>query len=222
MCQPRFFSEIKFPDLRTELGYTSAVEFARSALYPEKLGVFRVETKSTKRFNKAGGSIFGFTLAELLVTIGIIALLAAVSAPLLESFRAKARKAKCISHLRTIHSALLGYVTDVGHWPQMEEGEFEFSGDEFFEFWVTATEPYGAARNTWVCPSDGQLEHMPRSKKIKYVGSYVTTRFDDKAQTPFRWNQPWVMERGNFYGRGAHMLLTDGLVHDTSNPFYGR
>lgn len=109
--QPRFFSERKFPDLRTELGYTSAVEFVRSALYPENLGVFRVETKSTKRFNKAGGSIFGFTLAELLVTIGIIALLAAVSAPLLESFRAKARKAKCISHLRTIHSALLGYVT---------------------------------------------------------------------------------------------------------------
>ncbi len=149
--------------------------------------------KSTKHLTKAGGSSFGFSLVELLVKFGFITLFAAVSAPLLESFRAKARKAKCISYIRTIHSALLGYVTDVGHWPQMEEGEFEFSGNEFFAFWVTMTEPYGAARNTWVCPSDVQLEHMPRSKKIKYVGSYDTTRFDHKAQTPFRWNQPWVM-----------------------------
>lgn len=45
-----------------ELGYISAVEFSRSALYPEKLGVFRVEMKSTKHLNKAGGSSFGFSL----------------------------------------------------------------------------------------------------------------------------------------------------------------
>lgn len=74
-----------------ELGYISAVEFSRSALYPEKLGVFRVEMKSTKPLYKAGGSTFGFSLVELLVTIGIITLFAAVSAPLLESFRCSKR-----------------------------------------------------------------------------------------------------------------------------------
>lgn len=219
--QPKFFSNRKFPHLRMELGYISAVEFSRSALYPEKLGVFRVEMKSTKHLNKAGGSSFGFSLVELLVKFGFITLFAAVSAPLLESFRAKARKAKCISYIRTIHSALLGYVTDVGHWPQMEEGEFEFSGNEFFAFWVTMTEPCGAARNTWVCPSDVQLEHMPRSKKIKYVGSYDTTRFDHKAQTPFRWNQPWVMERGSFHGRVA-TASSRRISSRYVKPLYGR
>ncbi|MCG8602926.1 MAG: type II secretion system GspH family protein [Verrucomicrobiales bacterium] len=171
---------------------------------------------------RAGRFSTGFTLVELMVTIGIIALLLAVSAPLLESFRAKARKAKCISHLRTIHSGLLGYTTDKGHWPQMEEDRFDFDENEFFEFWVTVTEPYGVSRDTWVCPSDKKLEYLPKRERDKYIGSYVTTRFDDKAQTPFRWNQPWVMERGNFHGKGSHMLLPDGSVHDTSNPFYGR
>lgn len=173
-------------------------------------------------FREAGKKLSGFTLVELLVTIGIIALLAAVSAPLLETFRAKARKAKCITHLRTIHAGLLGFHTDKGHWPQMEEGRFDFKEDEFFEFWVRSTEPYGVSRDTWTCPSDKQLEHMSKRERDQYIGSYVTTRFDKKAQTPFRWNQPWVMERGNFHGRGSHMLLPDGSVHDTSNPFYGR
>lgn len=172
--------------------------------------------------SRNSSSARGLTLVELLVAVGIVALLAAVSAPLFETFRNKAKKAKCISHLRTIHSGLLGYHTDVGHWPQMEEDRFDFSEDEFFDFWVTTLEPYGVGRDTWICPSDRKVEYMEKSERDKYIGSYVTTRFDDKAQTPFRWNQPWVIERGSFHGPGSHMLMPDGSVSDTTNPFYGR
>lgn len=53
-------------------------------------------------------------------------------------------------------------------------------------------------------------------------GSYIVTRFDKMAQTPFRWNQPWAMERGNFHRTGSHVLMPDGSVNSTRNPFYGR
>tara|TARA_R110000850_G_scaffold202967_7_gene329072 strand:- start:4921 stop:5445 length:525 start_codon:yes stop_codon:yes gene_type:complete len=163
-----------------------------------------------------------FTILEVLVVVGIVGMLLAVITPISGSFMKRAKKAKCISHMRTIHAGLLAYTTDVGHWPQMEEGEFEFSEDDFFKFWVIATEPYGLSQDVWVCPSDRALERMNKLEKQKYFGSYVVTRFDDKAQTPFRWNQPWVMEGGSFHGKGAHMLLPDGSVQDTANPFYGR
>lgn len=164
----------------------------------------------------------GFTVTELLVTIGVIALLASLTVPLYESFRERARKAKCISNLRNIHTGLLGYVTDKGRWPQMEEDKYKFTEEEFFQFWVDATEPYGCGEDSWVCPSDRALERLSPQKRKTYFGSYVTTRFDDKPQTPFRWNQPWTMERGNFHGQGQHILLPDGSVHSALNPFHGR
>lgn len=164
----------------------------------------------------------GFTLVELLVTIGIIGLVAAIAVPSFESFRERARKAKCMSHLRAIHSGLLAYTTDHGHWPQMEEGKYDFSDEEFFEFWIRETEAYGLSQDTWVCPSDRPLERLFNNGEVEFFGSYVVTRFDKKAQTPFRWNQPWAIERGNFHGKGSHMLMPDGSIQSSANPFHGR
>ncbi|MEM6915899.1 MAG: hypothetical protein AAF491_04960 [Verrucomicrobiota bacterium] len=165
---------------------------------------------------------FGFTVVEFVVTLGVVALLAVILVPSLETFRERARKVTCISHMRAIHSGLLGYTTDKGHWPQMEEDKFDFGEEEFFEFWIEETIPYGLSEDTWVCPSDRALERRLNVDKIKYFGSYIVTRFDKKPQTPYRWNQPWAMERGDFHGQGAHILLPDGSVHSSRNPFSGR
>ncbi len=162
------------------------------------------------------------TLLELLVAVAIGALLIGLSVPLAETFKKRARKAKCISHLRSIHAGLFAYVSDHGHWPQMEEDRYDFTEDEFFGFWVRATEPYGLNRETWICPADRSYLFLPKSERKKYAGSYVVTRFDKAPSTPFRWNQPWAMERGDFHGKGAHMLMPDGSIQDSQNPFYGR
>ncbi len=54
----------------------------------------------------------GFTLTELLVVTGIIAVLAALSLPVMNRFRDAAHAATCMSNLRQVGSSLLMYAHD--------------------------------------------------------------------------------------------------------------
>ena len=53
-----------------------------------------------------------FTLVELLVVIGIIALLISILLPSLSKSREQARRAACLSNLRQVHQALVLYAND--------------------------------------------------------------------------------------------------------------
>ncbi len=54
----------------------------------------------------------GFTLVEVLVVIGIIIILAAITLPVLSRARAAARKAKCAQHIRQCGLAVEMYAGD--------------------------------------------------------------------------------------------------------------
>ncbi len=58
----------------------------------------------------------GVTLVELLVVIGIIALLVGILLPALSRARAAGQEAVCASNLRQLHAASLTYVSEHGGW----------------------------------------------------------------------------------------------------------
>jgi prepilin-type N-terminal cleavage/methylation domain-containing protein/prepilin-type processing-associated H-X9-DG protein len=105
-----------------------------------------------------------FSLLELLITIAFVAILAALTFPLVERFQEKGRGTACISNLRSLGSALNLYLADnSGMMPVLKLARRSLADDE--PVIDNTLDRYVSSRKAFACPSD---ERFAKSTGTSY------------------------------------------------------
>ena len=158
----------------------------------------------------------GFTVLEIVIVIGIIAILAVLLLPVIEKVRARAQRLQCVGNLRNLHVAAAQYVQDNNQWPQIASSSEDEDDTAYAQEWIAALAPYQVGKKNWICPTLQSLlgnpdYNSPGNERVDYFGM----PFDDKPMTPYQWpRQPWFVESADVHGHGQLIIFTDGSISD--------
>ncbi len=113
-----------------------------------------------------GSSRRAFTLTELLVTVAIIAILAALILAAISSAKQKAYHAKCLGNLRQLASAAIMYTQDHNGRPPGRKHP-EYPGGE----WMGMLKSYYKSDEVRVCPSAPLRKPLPPAGQMNAHGA---------------------------------------------------
>ena len=94
-----------------------------------------------------------FTLIELVVVVGVIAILTALLLPVLSKARAQGQATACRNHLHQMGLAMGMYVADHNRYPPMHDWN---PGPSFLDNWADKLYPYAPlswTNTSWHCPT---------------------------------------------------------------------
>jgi prepilin-type N-terminal cleavage/methylation domain-containing protein/prepilin-type processing-associated H-X9-DG protein len=146
------------------------------------------------RLRRRGQRLHGFSLAELLVVIALLAVLAALLFPALASARERACETTCLSNLRQIARAQLLYIGDwdgqFPHWFIAAPTRPAPFGN--FAFWTEYFQPYLRSQAILQEPRDYWTWTLPEAAKLSEyaLGTWGRSGHGTQASPYWQWPGP--------------------------------
>ncbi len=167
-------------------------------------------TEGKKAMNRSG-VVKGFILVELLVVIGIIALLISILLPSLTAARRSAQSLSCLSNLRQIGNGILAYCADnrgqlpVGEWPWDDDKDGVNDGTAY---WYTMINPYIGGQGNTTSTINISSSERTLSKILTCPGAPVTNGYNHYSSNPIvmgRRQEAWPIRRPGI----PHLKIND-------------
>ncbi|HEY1243664.1 MAG TPA: prepilin-type N-terminal cleavage/methylation domain-containing protein, partial [Hyphomicrobiaceae bacterium] len=145
----------------------------------ENLRVRGRRSGQTSRERTSRRPLHGFTLVELLVVVGIIAILIAILLPVLTRAREQAYRLKCASNLHAIGHALVHYTQRYGRYPGAAVPEVVGGTITSAAVWPSRLLPMVGGKEAFYCPSQDERCRWSDSGPLPLVRASAGSRFLD-------------------------------------------